>query len=237
MKKEINTSTPYFSAGCPPAFPLCCCVCGSLFACVLFVGGPVLSLAGPSSWWSCWLPPCVGVFGAFSCGVFLCLLFLSFVLRLLLFVAFLLSLRSVLVWLRCLRLPLFPCWVVRRCRSSLFRASVLGLVFLVFGSPGLVRCLVVRVLLWPFLPASLVVRVLLPLVSSLPPSVLLLPLVLRSSWLALLVLVARSALGSSVPCRTLPSVLRLLLLRLTLWLPSEPLLWAFSFCSLPSGWG
>ena len=209
-----------------------------LFVRVLFVVGPVLPPVRPRGGRVGFLPAS-GFSAPFLVGFFLCLLLLSllFVLRLLFLVAFLLSLRSVLVWLRCLRLPLFPCWVVRLCRSSLFRASVLGLVFLVFGSLGLVRCLVVRALLLLFLPAFLVVRVLLPPVRSLLPSVLLLPLVLRSSWLALLVLVVRSALGSSVPCRPFLSVLRLLLLRLTPWLPSEPLLWAFSFCSFPSGGG
>ena len=141
MKKEINTSTPYFSAGCPPAFPLCCCVCGSLFACVLFVGGPA-SPSGPSSWWSCWLPPCVGVSAFFlKGGLSWLLLFLSS--------------RLLFLVLLCLVLCR-PCLGVLA--PLLFLSPLMGVVLLLVGW---MACLLPECLLW--LPCCVVLVLLVAL--------------------------------------------------------------------------
>jgi len=200
-----------FRRGAPLLSPCCCGFCGSLFACVLFVGGPV-SPSGPSSWWSCWLPPCVGVFGAFSCGVFLCLLlFLSLFLRFLLRVPCRLSLGS--VWrfrrfLSLLPLRLFPCrlclrWlgVLLLCLTAWVGSLLLArflfgcLVLLLLLFVGLLRLLVRRSLLW------------------LPSSVL---LFVRVRSVASVFVVLGLAVSGFVLLR---------------------LFEAFSFCSLPSGWG
>ena len=139
-----------------------------LFACVLFVGGPVLSLAGPSSWWSCWLPPCVGVSAFFLKGglswlllflfsrllllVLLCLVWCRpclGVLAPLLFLSLSAGVVLLLVGFVVRLLPLCLRWL-RCCARLVLRVLLFPCVLVVVGllPRSSVRCLLLLLLLW-----------------------------------------------------------------------------------------
>ena len=124
-----------------------------LFACVLFVGGPV-SPSGPSSWWSCWLPPCVGVSAFFLKGGLSWLLLFLFSRLLLLVLLCLVSCRPCLGVLAPLLSLSLLVGVVLLLVGFVVRLLPLCLLWL--------RCCARLVLLVALFPCVLVVAGLLP---------------------------------------------------------------------------